>query len=80
MVNCLTDMKLLDDALAILVSTEYQFKWTWKELLHLYAAAAEAGYDKVTKTIRGVVKRAQINFEGKIRRKDYKKYVMERGY
>lgn len=80
MVNCLTEMKLLDDALAILVSTEYQFKWTWKQLLNLYTAAAETGYDKVTKTIRGVVKRAQINYEGKIRRKDYKRYVMERGY
>lgn len=80
MVNCLTEMKLLDDALAILVSTEYQFKWSWKQLLHLYAAAAEVGYDKVTKTVRGVVKRAQINYEGKIRKKDYKRYVMERGY
>lgn len=80
MVSCLTEMKLLDDALAILVSTEYQFKWTWKQLLQLYTAAAETGYDKVTKTVRGVVKRAQINYEGKIRRKDYKRYVMERGY
>lgn len=80
MVNSLTEMKLLDDALAILISTEYQFKWTWKQLLQLYKAAAETGYDKVTKTIRGVVKRAQINYEGKIRKKDYKRYVMERGY
>lgn len=80
MVKCLTDLKLLDDALAILVSTEYQFKWTWKELRPLYTAAVEIGQDNITKTIRGVVKRAQINHEGKIRKKDYKRYVMERGF
>lgn len=80
MVNALTDMKLLDDALAILVSTEYQFKWSWKELRPFYTAAVNVGYDKVTRTIRGIVKRALINHEGKIRKKDYKRYVMERGY
>lgn len=80
MVNCLTDFKLLDDALAILISTEYQFKWTWKELRKLYTAAVEVGNSKVTKTVRGVVKRAQVTHEGKIRKKDYKRYIMERGY
>lgn len=80
MVNALTEMKLLDDALAILISTEYQFKWSWNELRPLYAAAVDVGYDKVTRTVRGVVKRALINHEGKIRKKDYKQYVMERGY
>ena len=80
MVNCLTDLKLLDDALAILVSTEYQFKWTWKELRKLYTAAVDVGHTNVTKTVRGVVKRAQVTHEGKIRKKDYKRYIMERGY
>lgn len=80
MVNCLTELKLLDDALAILVSTEYQFKWTWRELGPLYTTAVKVGHDNITKTIRGVVKRAQVNHEGKIRKKDYKRYVMERGY
>lgn len=80
MVNALTEMKLLEDALAILVSTEYQFKWTWKQLRHLHAASVEVGSDHITRTVRGIVKRAQINYEGKIRRKDYKRYVMERGY
>lgn len=80
MVNCLTEMALLDDALAILVSTEYQFKWTWKELTPLHVAAVHVGNDKITRTVRGIAKRAQINFAGKIRRKDYKQYVRERGY
>lgn len=80
MVQCLTKMLLLDDALAILVSTEYQFKWTWNELKGLYEAGAELGKTNVTRVIRGVVKRAQINHEGKIRRKDYKMYTLMRGY
>lgn len=80
MVSCLTKMNLLDDALAILLSTEYQFKWTWKELNELYKAAVNIGHDNACRTIRGISKRAQINYEGKIRRRDYKKYVMERGY
>lgn len=80
MVNCLTELQLLDDALAILVSTEYQFKWTWKELRALYAAAVDVGHNSITRTVRGIVKRAQVNHEGKIRKKDYKRYVMERGY
>lgn len=77
MVHALTEMNLLDDALAIVVSTEYQFKWTWKELMPLHKAAVTTGYDKVTQTIRGITNRAQIKFEGKIRRKDYKVYVMQ---
>lgn len=80
MVNCLTELNLLDDALAILVSTEYQFKWTWKELRPLYSAAVEVGHANITRTVRGIVKRAQVNHEGKIRKRDYKRYVMERGY
>lgn len=80
MVNCLTDFKLLDDALAILISTEYQFNWTWKELRKLYTAAVEVGHNNVTKTVRGVVRRAQVTHEGKIRKRDYKRYIMERGY
>lgn len=80
MVKCLTDMALLDDALAILVSTEYQFRWTWKELKSLHTAAVNLGYDKVIKTVRGVARRAQENFEGKIKKKDFKRYVSERGY
>lgn len=80
MITCLTQLNLLEEALAILISTEYQFKWTWKELNILYKAAFEVGHDKVCQTVRGVAKRAQINFAGKIRKKDYKKYVMERGY
>lgn len=77
MVHCLTEMNLLDDALAILISTEYQFKWTWKELSPLYKAAVEVGHSKVTRTVRGIARRAQIKFEGKIRRKDFKLYVMQ---
>ncbi|GEQ69796.1 hypothetical protein JCM33374_g3470 [Metschnikowia sp. JCM 33374] len=80
MVKCLTDLALLDDALAILVSTEYQFKWTWKELKPLHIAAVEVGHDQVSKTVRGIARRAQEKFEGKIKRKDFKKYVSIRGY
>lgn len=77
MVHCLSEINLLDDALAIVISTEYQFRWTWKELMPLHKAAVELGYDKVTQTVRGVASRAQIKFEGKIRRKDFKLYVMQ---
>lgn len=80
MVNCLTEMKLLDDALAVVVSTEYQFRWTWRELSALHKAAVSVGLDKTTRVVRNIARRAQIEFEGKIRRKDYKKYVMERGF
>lgn len=80
MIQCLTKMNLLEDALAILISTEYQFKWTWKELTHLNEAAVNIGATHISSTIRGIARRAQLNFAGKIRRKDYKKYVLERGY
>lgn len=80
MVSCLTKMSLLDDALAMLLSTEYQFKWTWKELRELYQAASDIDHSDACKSIRGIAKRAQIKYEGKIRRKDFKRYVMERGY
>lgn len=80
MVLSMTRMKLLDDALAILLSTEYQFKWTWKELHQLHKAAVEMGNDKVTRTVRGIARRAQINYAGKIRYRDYKRYQMEKGY
>lgn len=80
MVSCLTRMNLLEDAVAILLSTEYQFRWTWKELNELYRSCVEIGNDKACRTIRGIAKRAQINYEGKIRRKDFKRYIMERGF
>ncbi|KAK6464600.1 mitochondrial group I intron splicing factor CCM1 [Scheffersomyces coipomensis] len=80
MVLALTRMNLLSDALAIVLSTEYQFRWSWKELKHLNLAAIELGEETMVKTIRGIVNRAQIKFEGKLRRKDYKKYVLQRGY
>ena len=80
MVSALTEMNLLDDAMAILLSTEFQFKWTWKELGSFYRAAGGIGRDDICRTVRGVAGRAQINFGGKIRRRDYKRYVMERGY
>ncbi|OBA20534.1 mitochondrial group I intron splicing factor CCM1 [Metschnikowia bicuspidata var. bicuspidata NRRL YB-4993] len=78
MVSCLTKLGLLDDALAILVSTEYQFKWTWKELRHLHTAAVNIGHDKVSKIVRGVAQRAQEKFEGKIKKKDFKLYALGR--
>lgn len=80
MVSSLAEMNLLQDALAILVSTEYQFKWTWRELNRLYEKAEMHGHDKLCKTIKGIVHRAQINFEGKLRRRDFKEYVKKRGY
>lgn len=80
MVSGLARMSLLDDAMALLLSTEYQFKWTWSELNELYRAAATVGREDVCKTVRGISKRAQVNFEGKIRRKDFKRYVAQRGY
>ncbi|KAK6457769.1 mitochondrial group I intron splicing factor CCM1 [Scheffersomyces xylosifermentans] len=80
MVRTLTDLNLLEDALAVLKSTEYQFRWTWRELDPLKTAAVEQGNTKISQTVRGIARRAQVTYEGKIRRKDYKKYVMERGY
>lgn len=77
MIHALTEMDLLDDALAILISTEYQFKWTWKELIPLQKAAVEVGHEKAIRTIRGIASRAQIKYEGKIRRKDFRLYMMQ---
>lgn len=77
MVHALTQMMLLDDALAILVSTEYQFRWTWVQLRPLCDAAQKVGNDKVVSTVRGIAKRAQVNFEGKVRRKDYKLFTLQ---
>lgn len=80
MVNCLTQFGLFDDALAIIMSTEYQFRWKRHHFTQLYKAAVEIGNNKIALTLRGIAKRSQINFEGKIRRRDYKKYVMENGF
>lgn len=80
MIQCLTKMNYLEDALAILISTEYQFKWTWRQLSSLNEAAVEIGATRITSTLRGIASRAQLNFAGKIRRKDYKLYVAKRGY
>lgn len=80
MVNALTQLGLFDDALAIIVSTEYQFKWKRHHFSQLYKEAVEIGNSKITQTLRGIAKRAQVNFEGKIRRNDYKRFVMENGF
>lgn len=80
MIQALVQMQLLDDALAVLLSTEYQFKWTWAQLVHLHRAAVEVGNDKIAHTVRQIAKRAQIKHAGKIRRRDYKMYVLNRGY
>ncbi|CAK7898040.1 mitochondrial group I intron splicing factor Ccm1p [[Candida] anglica] len=80
MVRSLTRMGMLTDAMAVVVSTEYQFKWSWKELSELYHSALEVGDERITQTCKGISGRALAKHEGRIRRKDYKRYVMERGY
>lgn len=80
MISALTKMNLLDDALAILISTEYQFKWTWAELSCLNQAASEVGNTHICKCVSAIAKRAQLKFEGKIRKKDFRRYVMQRGF
>lgn len=80
MVNCLTQLGLLEDALAVVVSTEYQFKWKWHHFSQLHKRGVEIGDNKITLTLRGIAKRGQIKFEGKIHRKDYKRFVMNNGY
>lgn len=80
MVQSLTKMNLLDDALAIIQSTEYQFKWSWIQLTPVYQACVKVGKDKHCQTLRGIAGRAQIRFEGKIRKRDYKEFKMRRGY
>lgn len=76
MVQSLINMNLLDDAMAIIVSTEYQFKWSWSQLTNLYKSCVEDGNDKHCRTLRSIASRAQVKFEGKIKRKDFKEYVM----
>lgn len=78
MVNALTTMGMYDDALAIIVSTEYQFKWTWAHFRDLYDKAATLSFTKITQTLRGIASRAQINYAGKLRKKDYKRYLVDR--
>lgn len=76
MVQALTTMKLYDDALAVIVSTEYQFKWTWPHFRDLYDGAAALGLSKITQTLRGIASRAQMKFSGKIRKRDFKRHMM----
>lgn len=80
MVSALTKMGMLSDALAIVMSTEYQFRWSRNELAELYHTASEIGDENIVQTVNGISSRSLIKWEGKIRRKDYKKYVMQRGY
>ncbi|WEJ93302.1 Mitochondrial group I intron splicing factor ccm1 [Yamadazyma tenuis] len=80
MVQSLTKMQLIDDAVAIIVSTEYQFKWAWLQLSPLYQECVELGYDKHCSTLRSIASRAQIRFEGKIRKKDFKEYLSKKRY
>lgn len=80
MVQALTKMGLYDDALSIILSTEYQFSWSWAQLTPLYELCVKIGKEKATQSLRGIAKRAQIRFQGKIRRKDYKEYRLKRGY
>lgn len=80
MVQSLTKMKLLDDALAIVLSTEYQFKWSWAHLTPLYQECVKVGHDKQCRTLRGIARRAQYRFEGKIKKRDYKEYAIKKSY
>jgi hypothetical protein len=78
MVSALTKMGMLQDALAVVVSTEYQFRWSRKELSELYHAAADVGDDTTIAVVLGITSRALVKWEGKIRRRDFKRYTMER--
>lgn len=75
MVQALTKMNLLDDALAIVISTEYQFKWSWNELNSVYRACQDIGHEIHCITLRNIAKRAQIRFEGKITRRQYREFM-----
>ncbi|KAK6202844.1 uncharacterized protein RJT21DRAFT_118917 [Scheffersomyces amazonensis] len=78
MVLALTKMNMLNDALAIVLSTEYQFKWSWRQLSQLNEAAKEIGSDVTSQTLYGIVRRSQIKHNGKMRRKDYKLYLLNK--
>ena len=80
MVSALTKMGMISDALAIVVSTEYQFRWSRNELSELFHTALEVGDEHTVQTVKSITSRSLINWEGKIKKRDYKKYVMERGY
>ena len=69
MVQSLTKMKHLLDALAVILSTEYQFKWSWNQLRPIHKEFVEAGMDKQSRTVRNIALRAQVRFEGKVDRR-----------
>lgn len=70
MVQSLTKMKHLLDALAVILSTEYQFKWSWNQLKPIHREFVEAGMDKQSRTVRNIALRAQVRFEGKVDRRE----------
>lgn len=70
MVQSLTKMKHLLDALAVILSTEYQFKWSWNQLRPIHKEFVEAGMDKQSRTVRNIALRAQVRFEGKVDRRE----------
>ena len=80
MVHALVDMGMLTDACAVVVSTEYQFRWQWIHLSRLYHAAVEVGDNKVMLTCKGISSRSLIKYEGRINRKIYRQFVSQRGY
>lgn len=80
LVECWTNMNLLEDAYAVVLLSIDRFPWSWRELGVLNNAAMKLGSLELAEAVRKVAQVTQVKHHGKIKRQDFKTYVMKRGY
>lgn len=80
LVECWTNMNLLEDAYAVVLLSVDRFPWSWRELGVLNNAAMKLGSLELAEAVRKVAQVTQVKHHGKIKRQDFKTYVMKRGY
>ncbi|EMG48063.1 CCM1 Mitochondrial group I intron splicing factor CCM1 [Candida maltosa Xu316] len=80
LVECWTNMNLLEDAYAVVLSSVERFPWSWKQLGVLSRAAMKLGSLSLVESLKNVVRFSQEKNHGKIKYIDFKTYVMNRGY
>ena len=80
LVRCYINMNLLDDAYAVVLLSIGRFPWGWKQLSPLNTAAMDLGSLELAAAVRKIAISNQVKHHGKIKRDDYEKYVIKRGY
>ena len=62
------------------ITVSDRFPWSWRELGVLNNAAMKLGSLELAEAVRKVAQVTQVKHHGKIKRQDFKTYVMKRGY